>query len=104
MQSKSTSIPTTAVTERAAKYIYLASPWTPVCGGIYKVVDYLVQSQAAAQPSNAAQLRPLDTRSGGPAVFSAWYLLLSLAKILFGKITGRLAGVHVNVAERLSLI
>ncbi len=84
-------------TDRSQRYIYLASPWTPVCGGIYKVVDYLVQSQAA-------QLRPLDTRSGGRAVFSAWFLFVALLKIIMGRISGRLAGVHVNVAERLSLI
>ena len=104
MHSKSSSIPAAAVTERAAKYIYLASPWTPVCGGIYKVVDYLVQSQAKEQPSSGAQLRPLDTRSGGHAFFSAWFLLVSLFKILVGRLSGRLAGVHVNVAERLSLV
>ena len=97
------SLPTT-VASRSKRYIYLASPWTPVCGGIYKVVDYLVQSQAREQPSNAAELRPLDTRSGAPAIFSAWFLFLSIMKIVAGKITGRLAGVHVNVAERLSLI
>ncbi len=94
----------TLAADRSSRYIYLASPWTPVCGGIYKVVDYLVQSQAAEQPSTAAQLRPLDTRSGGPAVFSAWFLLVALIRIIMGRISGRLAGVHVNVAERLSLI
>jgi glycosyltransferase involved in cell wall biosynthesis len=102
MQTK--SLPNAVAASRGARYIYLASPWTPVCGGIYKVVDYLVQSQAKELPSNAAQLRPLDTRSGGPAVFSAWFLFVSLVRILMGRLSGRLAGVHVNVAERLSLI
>ena len=97
------SLPT-SVASRSNRYIYLASPWTPVCGGIYKVVDYLVQSQAREQPSSAAELRPLDTRSGAPAIFSAWFLFLAIMKIVAGKFTGRLAGVHVNVAERLSLI
>ncbi|WP_048440570.1 glycosyltransferase family 4 protein [Caenimonas sp. SL110] len=91
-------------TARSQRYIYLASPWTPVCGGIYKVVDYLVQSQDQQPPATAAQLRPLDTRSGGPAVFSAWFLFVALLRIIMGRISGRLAGVHVNVAERLSLI
>ena len=99
-QPLSTAVPA-ATSER---FIYIASPWTPVCGGIYKVVDYLVQSQASEQPAGGAHLRPLDTRSGGHAAFSAWFLLVALVKIVLGRISGRLAGVHVNVAERLSLV
>ncbi|MDB5874140.1 MAG: glycosyl transferase, group 1, partial [Ramlibacter sp.] len=62
------------------------------------------QSQAAHAPAHAAQLRPLDTRGGGSARYSMWILLTALAKLLRGRLGGRLAGVHVNVAERLSLV
>ena len=98
------SMPRTAAAQPRGRHIYLAGPWTPVCGGIYKVVDYLIQWQATTPPADAAQLRPLDTRSGGPAFFSMWFLFTALLKILRGRIRGDLAGVHVNVAERLSLV
>jgi glycosyltransferase involved in cell wall biosynthesis len=86
-----------------ARYIYIACPWTPVGGGMYKVADYLIQSQAADTPASAAQLRPLDTRGGGRAAWSLWVLLTALAKLVRGRLSGNLAGVHVNMAERLSL-
>ena len=97
------SLPRAAATAKAGRYIYIACPWTPVGGGMFKVADYLIQSQAHETPSHAAQLRPLDTRGGASALFSLWVLLTALAKLLQGRISGDLAGVHVNMAERLSL-
>lgn len=88
---------------RGDRYIYIACPWTPVGGGMYKVADYLIQSQAAQTPPNAAQLRPLDSRGAGSPAASLWVLAKALAKIASGRLAGRLAGVHVNVAERMSL-
>ena len=35
---------------------------------------------------------------------SLWVLLTALAKLVRGRLEGRLAGVHVNMAERLSLL
>lgn len=99
---QSESLPT-AATGRSHRYIYIACPWTPVGGGMYKVADYLIQWQAAAPPLHAAQLRPLDSRGAASAVFSLWILLTALAKIVRGRVDGRLAGVHVNMAERMSL-
>lgn len=90
--------------DRASRFIYIAAPWTPVGGGMYKVTDYLIQSQAAQPTEDAAELRPLDSRGGKSAAWSIWVLLTALAKILSGRISGRLAGVHVNVAERLSFV
>jgi len=89
---------------RGGRYIYIAAPWTPVGGGMYRVTDYLVQSQAAQPDSGSAQLRPLDSRGGRGPAFSLLILLTALAKILWGRLNGRLAGVHVNVAERLSWV
>jgi len=86
------------------RFIYIAAPWTPVGGGMYKVTDYLIQSQAATAGAGAARLRPLDSRGGLSAAFSLWVLLTALAKICWGRLNGRLAGVHVNVGERLSLV
>jgi glycosyltransferase involved in cell wall biosynthesis len=91
-------------TSESGRYIYIAVPWAPMGGGMFKVADYLIQSQATHAPAHAAQLRPLDTRGGGSAWYSLWILLTALAKLVRGRLGGHLAGVHVNVAERLSLV
>lgn len=97
------ALPATAA-RREGRFIYVAAPWTPVGGGMYKVTDYLVQSQADERHDGWAQLRPLDSRGARSAAWSMWVLLTALAKILRGRLGGRLAGVHVNVGERLSLV
>jgi glycosyltransferase involved in cell wall biosynthesis len=94
---------TSSTAHRGDRYIYIACPWAPLGGGMFKVAEYLIESQAAQTPAHAAQLRALDTRGGGSAVFSMWVLLTALAKLVSGRVAGRLAGVHVNMALRLSL-
>ena len=69
---------------------------------MFKVADYLIQSQAPDH-RGSAQLRPLDTRGGGSAITSSLILATAVLRIIFGRLGGRLAGVHVNMAERLSL-
>ncbi len=103
MPDTATSLPRAATGLGRGRFIYIACPWTPVGGGMYKVADYLIQSQAKETPPQAAQLRPLDTRGGGSAFASLWILLTALAKLVRGRLSGELAGVHVNMAERLSL-
>lgn len=103
MLDTATSLPRAATGRGPGRFIYIACPWTPVGGGMYKVADYLIQSQARETPPQAAQLRPLDTRGGGSAFSSLWILLTALAKLVRGRLSGELAGVHVNMAERLSL-
>lgn len=75
---------------------------------MFKVADYLVQSQTrpvSAQTSamTQAELRLLDTRGDGSALSSLAVLTLALGKLLLCRLRGELVGVHVNVAERLSL-
>jgi len=70
---------------------------------MFKVADYLIQAQSPVIGPGFAQLRPLDTRGGRSPVYSLWLLASALAKLLRGRLSGRLAGVHVNMAERLSL-
>ncbi|ABE43818.1 glycosyl transferase, group 1 [Polaromonas sp. JS666] len=96
-------MPGTAVREVEGRYIYIACPWTPKGGGMFKVADYLIQAQACSTPAGAAELRPLDTRGGANALYSFWVLTTALARLVRGRLNGRLAGVHVNMAERLSL-
>jgi glycosyltransferase involved in cell wall biosynthesis len=84
------------------RYIYLAGPCTPMGGGMYKVCDYLVQSQP--QGTSEPVLRLLETRGPGRAIGTLVHLPKAMAAIVRGRLGGRLAGVHVNVAERLSLV
>ncbi len=94
-------------------YIYIACPWTPVGGGMFKVADYLIQTQGlppdddvgeAAPAIRRAQLRPLDTRGARGAAWSLWVLGSALMRLVRGRCSGQLAGVHVNMAERLRLV
>lgn len=100
---RSESVSGTAEREKTDRYIYIACPWTPKGGGMFKVADYLIQAQAAPASETSAELRALDTRGGGSAGYSFWVLANALVKLVRGRLTGQLAGVHVNVAERLSL-
>ncbi len=81
--------------------IFIACPWTPKGGGMFKVADYLIQSQG---PGGSARLQPLDTRGSGPAALSVLVLLLALLRLVRARLAGTVAGVHVNMAERLSLL
>ncbi|PPD35022.1 MAG: glycosyl transferase family 1 [Methylomonas sp.] len=84
-------------------FIYVACPLSPMGGGMFKVTEYLVQSQADDFLDGFAQLRALDTRGPGNAIISLFFVSVALIKIIAGKISGKLVGVHVNMAERLSL-
>ena len=86
-----------------SSYIYIACPWSPGGGGMYKVADYLIQCQAEDLPHGSAQLRALDTRGSGGPLYSLWVLLVAIARIAAGRLRGNLAGVHVNLATRMSL-
>lgn len=101
---RSEALPGTVTSPLPDRYIFIACPWTAKGGGMFKVADYLLQAQAkVAVPKNAAELRALDTRGGGGAVYSLWVLATALMQLVRGRLSGRLAGVHVNMAERLSL-
>jgi glycosyltransferase involved in cell wall biosynthesis len=85
----------------SGRYIYIACPWAPMGGGMYKVADYMIQAQASVQPD--VSLKPLDTRGGGSSLMSPLFLAMAMVKVLRGRLTGELQGVHINMAERLSL-
>lgn len=86
----------------AGRFIYLAGPNTPMGGGMFKVAQYLADWQGGG--ADAPVLRLLETRGGGSAAASPLHLARAIAAIAKGRWSGRLAGVHVNVAERLSLL
>ena len=70
---------------------------------MFKVADYLIQCQAEHLPQGSARLRPLDTRGAGSPGRSLGVLMTAIAKIVMGRLQGKLAGVHVNLATRMSL-
>lgn len=70
---------------------------------MFKVADYLIQGQVGRATDGAPRLVPLDTRGALGAGLSLVALMVALGRILFGKVTGGLIGVHVNMAERMSL-
>ena len=92
-----------AATPQGERFIYIACPWSPAGGGMYKVAEYLIQAQAPVTAADGARLRSLDTRGPGSAWASSLVLLGALWKLARARLDGRLAGVHVNMAERLSL-
>lgn len=100
MQTEPTTSP--AGDEQAERYIFIACPWAPMGGGMFRVAEYLIQAQDTS-PTGAGQLRALDTRGGGNALSSLWVLSSALARLVRGRLSGRLAGVHINMAERLSV-
>ncbi len=90
----------------ATQRILMACPWGPVGGGMYRVVDYLIAHHAEQGLPGApsARLEGLDTRGQGSALSSAPVLLRALGVLLRGRLRGDLAGVHIHLAERLSLV
>lgn len=84
------------------RFIYIAVPWTPMGGGMFKVADYLIQSQAAAE--GGPVLRPLDTRGSGSAAASLLQVVRAVGRLARARLGGQLAGVHVNMAERLDFV
>jgi glycosyltransferase involved in cell wall biosynthesis len=92
-----------ATRARRGRFIYIACPWSPAGGGMYKVADYLIRAQAQIPPAQAASLWPLDTRGPGSALASLGMLARAIGKLVRGRVSGELAGVHVNMAYRLSV-
>lgn len=83
--------------------ILMACPWGPVGGGMYRVVDYLM-SQAAQASTKDFRLEGLDTRGQGSALSSLKVLARALRTVWQGHRRGDLAGVHIHLAERMSLL
>ena len=71
---------------------------------MFKVADYLIQSQSTEPRAEDAVLLPLDTRGSGAALSSLWVCGTAIGRLVAGRFNGRLRGVHINMAERLSLV
>jgi glycosyltransferase involved in cell wall biosynthesis len=71
---------------------------------MYKIADYLLQlNPKLTQQGSKVIYRELDTRGGGGYIKSIWIFLIALVRLGVAKITGSACGLHVNMAERLSL-
>ena len=101
---QSDTITTPIARAQSGRYIFIASPWTAMGGGMFRVGEYLLQAQKSEVPPEAAELRALETRGAAGALFSLWVLTTALTKIMRGRLSGQLVGVHVNMAERLSIV
>lgn len=82
-------------------FIYIVSPLGAVGGGMFRVADYLARYQK--DNGLSPELRMLDSR-GQKLIFSPFVLLVAVFKILLFRSIGRLSGLHINVAERLSIL
>src|SRR4051812_8351339 len=98
----SLTVPPQAADAPQGRFIYIAVPWTPLGGGMYKVADYLIQSQA--QGAEGPVLRPLDTRGEGSAAASLLRTASAVVQLAKDRRRKRVAGVHVNMAERLDFV
>jgi glycosyltransferase involved in cell wall biosynthesis len=81
--------------------VFLASPYGQVGGGMGSIMDYL--ASARRDPSNRFDLRRLESRGGGNIAFSPVILAIAVGRILLEAARGRLAVVHLNLAERGSV-
>ncbi len=70
---------------------------------MFRIADYLIRFQKDPPDAGHAVLIPLDTRGHKGPLASAPILAKAMLKIAAGRISGRLVGVHVNMAERLSV-
>jgi glycosyltransferase involved in cell wall biosynthesis len=82
--------------------IYMACPMGPIGGGMARVVDYLIDASHKGAGASAAPLVALDTRGQGSAARSLWVLLGAMRVLVAQR--KDVAGVHIHLAERLSLL
>jgi len=85
------------------KNIYMAGPLGPMGGGMLRVTDYLIQNQNTQACYGSARMVKLDTRGTGSAAASMLVLGAAIGRVVGDRLTGKVAGVHVNMAERLSI-
>ena len=80
----------------------IAAPFGQAGGGMGRVAAYLVQEQA--RRGDLAPLEALDSRGEGAAAWSALQVGRAAARIAALAVLGRVSVLHVNVAERGSVV
>lgn len=81
--------------------VFLACPYGQIGGGMGSIMAYLASLKE--DPSGRFDLKPLESRGGGHIALSPWYLAKAVGRILAEAARGRLAVVHLNLAERGSV-
>jgi glycosyltransferase involved in cell wall biosynthesis len=81
--------------------VFLACPYGQVGGGMGSIMAYLASMRH--DPSGRFDLKRLESRGGGHIAFSPFFLALAVGRIFKEAALGRLAVVHLNLAERGSV-
>ncbi len=81
--------------------VFLACPYGQVGGGMGSIMAYLASLER--DPSGRFDLKRLESRGGGHIALSPLFLAGAMGRILAEGIRGRLAVVHLNLAERGSV-
>src|SRR3954465_5289192 len=81
--------------------VFLACPYGQVGGGMGSIMAYLASLER--DPSGRFDLKRLESRGGGHIVFSPFFLIAAVGRIALETMRGRLAVVHLNLAERGSV-
>ena len=81
--------------------VFLVSPYGQIGGGMGSIMDYLASVRLGV--SDRFDLQRLESRGGGHVAFSLVFLALAAGRILLEGARGRLAVVHLNLAERGSV-
>jgi glycosyltransferase involved in cell wall biosynthesis len=79
--------------------VLLVAPFAARGGGMGRIMAYL-----AAQGAEGVCFEMVESRGGGAAMVSPWYLLRAATRIVAAAISGTPAVVHVNMAERSSIL
>ena len=81
--------------------VFLACPYGQIGGGMGSIMAYLASLER--DPSGRFDLKRLESRGGGHIVLSPMFLAGAMGRILVEGIRGKLAVVHLNLAERGSV-
>jgi glycosyltransferase involved in cell wall biosynthesis len=81
--------------------VFLACPYGQVGGGMGSIMAYLASMRH--DPSGRFDLKRLESRGGGHIALSPLFLALAVGRIFQEAARGRLAVVHLNLAERGSV-
>jgi glycosyltransferase involved in cell wall biosynthesis len=81
--------------------VFLACPYGQVGGGMGSIMAYLASLEK--DPSGRFDLKRLESRGGGRIAASPIFLAAAVGRIIAEAARGRLAVVHLNLAERGSV-
>jgi glycosyltransferase involved in cell wall biosynthesis len=81
--------------------VFLGCPYGQVGGGMGSIMAYLASLRR--DPSGRFDLKRLESRGGGHIALSPFFLSVAVGRIFLEAARGRLAVVHLNLAERGSV-